>query len=427
MAYQATTATRKLSTLQKKIRVVAGGTSAGKTISILQILIDKAQTNPNILISVVSESFPHLRRGAIRDFLNIMQQHGYFNDRNWSQTDFTYTFSNNAKIEFFSADQPGKVRGPRRNILFVNEANNIGWEAFDQLMIRTNDTIWIDYNPTHEFWAYTELMPHFEHDFITLTYKDNEGLDSNTIERIEAHRHNKNWWRVYGEGLLGDIEGRIYTNWAIIEQIPHEARLERRGLDFGFSNDPLALIDIYKYNGGFIFDERLYRTGLHNKQVADFINNAEHAETLVYADSAEPKSIDEMVTYGVPIVPSHKGQNSINAGIGYIQDQRISVTKRSVHLIKEYRNYMWEFDKDGVQLTKPIDIDNHCMDAIRYGLESYFYHTNRESGIVTAGAIDRREKSFIVNDEGEAEAFHIDLGNALKQSEKPLERDWRYN
>jgi phage terminase large subunit len=261
MAYTATTSTHKLLKLNKRLRGVAGGTSAGKTISILQILIDYALVHDGELISVVSESFPHLRRGAMRDFLNIMQSHGYFNDDRWSKTDFTYTFplvdktgrvlkDVGSKIEFFSADQPSKVRGPRRDVLYINEANNIPYEAYDQLSIRTRKIIWLDWNPTNEFWWYTEVAPHYEHDFITLTYKDNEGLDQSIITDIEAHRHNKNWWQVYGLGQLGEIEGKIYKDWQIIDDIPHEARLVRRGLDFGYSNDPAALVAVYEYNGG---------------------------------------------------------------------------------------------------------------------------------------------------------------------------------
>jgi len=387
--YLATTATRKLLSLNKRIRVVAGGTSAGKTISILQILIDYAQsTAPNKpeLISVVSESFPHLRRGAMRDFLNIMQSQGYFKDDLWSKTDYTYTFETGSKIEFFSADQPGKVRGPRRDVLFVNEANNIPYEAFDQLRVRTKSIIWLDYNPTSEYWYYTEIAPHYDHDFITLTYKDNEGLDPQIVADIEAHKHNKNWWAVYGLGQLGEAEGKIYKDWAIIDEIPHEARLERRGLDFGYSNDPSAVVDIYYYNGGYILDERLYRKGLSNKAIADFLNNLDQPMTLIMADSAEPKSIDEIRSYGLTILPTQKGPGSLTQGIQFVQDQRISITKRSINGIREYRNYLWQTDKDGKIINKPEAGNDHFLDAARYGLESY-RHQEEETDTITSGNI----------------------------------------
>lgn len=429
MPFVATTATRKITRTSKRVRGIAGGTSASKTISILLWLINYAQTRPDELISVASESYPHLKRGAMRDFLNIMEQNNCFDPDKWNKTDAIYTFPTGTKLEFFSADQPGKVRGPRRDVLFVNEANNISYEKYDQMAVRTRKIIFLDWNPTHEFWWYTDVAPHIDHDFLTLTYKDNEALDPNIIQDIEAHKHNKNWWLVYGLGQLGEIESRIYTNWIIIDGVPHEAKLERRGLDFGYSSDPLALIDIYGYNGGFILDERLYRKGMSNKDIADYLNNCEDPSTLVYADSAEPKSIDELATYGIPIVSAQKGGGSVNHGIQYIQDQRISMTKRSVNLIREYRNYLWEMDKDGIQLPKPHDFNNHLMDALRYGMETYMYAYRREAGIVTPRGLDTKTKSFVINEDGTAEGLHIDLGAVAKRSSDARDadnRDWMY-
>lgn len=367
--FQPTTATKKIINLTKRLRCIQGGTSASKTISILMWLIHYAQTNKDKLASVVSESFPHLKRGAIKDFLNILQSQNYFNDDCWNKTDFIYTFPSGSQIQFFSVDQPSKVRGPRREVLFINEANNIPYEAYDQLAIRTNEVIWLDWNPVSEFWYYTEIKDRVDHDYITLTYKDNEALSPAIVQEIESRRGNKNWFKVYGEGQLGEVEGRIYTNWQIIDDIPHEARLERYGLDFGYSVDPSAIVAIYVYNGGFILDEITYQKGLSNKQLADIFHNVPKA--LVIADSAEPKSIDELISHGVNVLPSQKGPGSVNQGIQYVQDQRISITKRSTHLIKEQRNYLWEKEKDGVGFKKtPVGIFNHGMDAIRYGFES---------------------------------------------------------
>lgn len=367
--YTLTTATRKLSKLKKRVRAVAGGTSAGKTISILQLLIDDAQTDINPTItSIVSESFPHLRKGAMRDFLSIMQEHGYYKDDRWSRTDYTYTFESGSKIEFFSADQPGKVRGPRRDRLFVNEGNNISQESFEQLLLRTRQYCWIDWNPVSEFFMYTDYIDKREDvDFIILTYLDNEGLDPSIVGEIESRKDNKQFWQVYGLGLLGEAEGRIYTGWQIIDEIPHEARLERYGLDFGYSNDPSAIVAIYYYNGGYILDEITYQKGLSNKQLADILKNQPLG--LVVADSAEPKSIDELKLYGVNVIPVTKGADSIVQGIGYVRDQRISITKRSVNGIKEYRNYLWKVDKDGRIINVPVDMWNHFLDATRYGFE----------------------------------------------------------
>lgn len=370
MPYVLTTATQKIARLKQRIRGIAGGTAAGKTISCLQYLIDDAQTDKTpTLTSVVSESFPHLRRGAMRDFLNIMKDHNYFVDSRWSKTDYTYTFETGSKIEFFSADMPSKVRGPRRDRLFVNEGNNIPYEAWDQLLVRTKDYALVDWNPTNEFWWYQEVLPHrTDYDFINLTYKDNEALDENIIKDIESHKHNKLWWSVYGLGQLGEVEGKIYTGWRIIDSIPFEARLERYGLDFGYSNDPTAIVAIYYHDGGYIVDEVTYQKGLSNKQIADILNNLPRA--LVMADSAEPKSIDELMLYGVNVLPTQKGPGSVRQGIQYVQDQRISVTKHSINVIKEYRNYMWETDKEGRIINEPLHLWSHSMDAIRYGFES---------------------------------------------------------
>lgn len=367
--YYITTATKKITKLNKRIRAVQGGTSAGKTVGIIEILTDLAQRDKVPTISsIVSESFPHLKRGAILDFLSIMQQQDYFLDKRWNKTDYTYTFETGSKIEFFSVDQPGKVRGPRRDRLFINEANNISYDAFDQLEVRTKEFIFLDWNPVSEFWYYDKVANRQDCEHLILTYKDNEALDKRIIESIEQRRERKGWWRVYGEGQLGEVEGKIYKDWQIIDEIPFYARLERYGLDFGYSNDPTAIIAIYYYDGGYIWDEICFQKGLSNKQIADILLN--QLPALVVADSAEPKSIDDIYSYGVNIVGAEKGKDSVNNGIQLIQDQKISITKRSINLIKEYRNYLWETDKDGKILNIPEHTFSHGMDAGRYAMSS---------------------------------------------------------
>ena len=368
--YQKTSATAKIQKLKKRIRAVVGGTSASKTISILLWLIHLAQSDEKpTLTSIVSESFPHLKRGVMRDFISILQAHNYFKDDLWNKTDYTYTFETGSKIEFFSVDQPGKVRGPRRDRLFMNEANNIPYETFDQLEVRTKDFIFLDWNPISSFWYYDEVKgKRQDSEELTLTYKDNEALDPAIVAAIEARRGNKQWWRVYGEGQLGETEGRIYTGWRIIDEIPFEARLERRCLDFGYSNDPSAIVDIYYFNGGYIFDEKLYRKGMSNKDISSVIQALDRPETLIIADSAEPKSIDELRTYGLNVQPAQKGKDSVRQGIQLLQGQAISVTKQSLNLIKEYRGYLWETDKNGKILNEPQKFQDHCLDAVRYGI-----------------------------------------------------------
>lgn len=368
--YRLTTATKKIRALNRRIRAVQGGTAAAKTIGVLLNLIDFAQSDKESTItSVVSETFPHLKKGAIRDFLSIIETHGYYKPKRWNKTESTYIFETGSKIEFFSADQPGKVRGPRRDRLFINEANNVPYDVFDQLEVRTKDVIFLDWNPTSEFWFYTEVLgKRNDVDHIVLTYKDNEGLDKSVIDSIEQRKERKGWWKIYGEGLLGEIEGKIYNDWKIIDEISHHARLERHGLDYGYSNDPTAIVAIYYYDGGYIWDEVAYQKGLSNKQISDVLFN--QPQVPVVPDSAEPKSNDELKGYGHTVIPAEKGKDSVLNGIQLVQGQRISITKRSVNIIKEYRNYLWETDKDGKVLNVPEHQFSHSMDAGRYAMSS---------------------------------------------------------
>lgn len=370
MIFVRTTGVKKIANLEKRIRVICGGTSASKTIGILIYLIVCAQTDkiPK-LASIVSESMPHLKKGAIRDFKDILKSHNYWKEKNWSETDKIYTFETGSQIEFFGADQADKLRGGRRDRLFINECNNVSFAAFEELEVRTRDYVFLDYNPVAEFWYYSELKGKRDDvDFLTLTYLDNEAIDENTKKSIEQRRNRKGWWQVYALGQLGEVEGKIYKDWQIIDELPHEARLERYGLDFGYTNDPTALVAVYYYNGGYILDEIAYQKGMSNKQIADTLNNLQ--PVLVIADSAEPKSIDEIRSYGINILPTEKGKDSVSNGLQVVQEQRISVTKQSVNVIKEYRNYLWIVDKDGKTLNEPEHDFSHSMDAIRYAIVS---------------------------------------------------------
>ena len=339
-------------------------------------------------ISVVSESLPHLRKGAMKDFLKIMKSTGRYVDERWSRTLLTYTFANGSYIEFFSADQEDKVRGPRRNILYINECNNVSFETYHQLAIRTDVEVWLDYNPTHEFWIHTELKDDLDSEELILTYKDNTALADSIVREIEKaidkgfynpkaknlfdeanikNQYWSNWWRVYGLGLVGSLEGVIFSNWNQIGKVPSEAQLLGYGLDFGFSNDPTALIAVYRYDNQIVLDELIYSTGMLNSDIiAKMKAIGIDGRALIYADSAEPKTIEEIKRSGFNIHPTVKGADSINFGIGILQEQKILITSDSVNLIKEFRNYTWDKDKNGEKLNKPIDNWNHGIDAVRY-------------------------------------------------------------
>jgi phage terminase large subunit len=367
--FRKTTAITKILNLKKRIKIIQGGTSAGKTFGILPVLIDRAARTEGIEISVVAETIPHLRRGALKDFLKIMKWTGRFFEDRFNKSLLRYEFANGSVIEFFSADDSSKLRGARRDILYINECNNVTFDAYNELAIRTRKEVYLDFNPANEFWVHTELKDEPDSDFLILTYKDNEALDQSIVEQIEKNRDKAktssywaNWWKVYGEGQLGMLEGVVFSNWKIIDTIPKEARLLGIGLDFGYTNDPTAIVEVYAYNNQRIVNEIVYQNGLVNSDIAKRLPK----NVIVYADSSEPKSIEEIRRLGITIKGVTKGKDSINYGIDVMQRQDYLITNQSVDLIKELRSYIWDTDKTGRRLNKPIDFNNHGIDALRY-------------------------------------------------------------
>tara|TARA_R110000851_G_scaffold74070_3_gene163515 strand:- start:2475 stop:3668 length:1194 start_codon:yes stop_codon:yes gene_type:complete len=377
MIFSFTTAIKKIRKLKRKKKVIQGGSSAGKTIAILAILIDKCTKNPDLSISVVSETLPHLKRGAMRDFIKILKGTGRYIDENWNRSQFTYRFSNGSYIEFFSADQDSKLRGARRDILYMNESNNITFEAYTQLSIRTKSEIYLDYNPVKRFWVHQELIGADDVDFIILNYKDNEGLDESIVKEFIIARRKaktsdywKNWVAVYVDGELGSLEGVIYTNWRYCVDDYTNAELIGVGLDFGFTNDPSAAIAVYKLNGQFVLEEIIFKTGLLNSDIVKLLNQAAELRNwgknyLVVCDSSEPKSIAELKKAGLKAVGVKKGKDSILYGIGLIQEYEFLVDKGSKNLISELESYSW-VRKGGKRVNVPEDKNNHIMDAWRY-------------------------------------------------------------
>ena len=309
-----TTAIKKILALKKRKKVIQGGTSAGKTFGIIPILIDYAINNPLSEISIVAQSYPHLRRGAMKDFIKVMiMTNRFFPDR-WNKSESKYTFSNKSYIEFFSVEQEHKVRGARRNILYVNEANNINFETYNQLAIRTSGDIYLDYNPTAEFWAHTEVVSEPDSDFIILTYKDNEALSSSIVEEIEKAEvkgktsdYWKNWWDVYGLGKIGSLQGGIFSNWQPIK-MPEDARLLYYGCDFGFATSKFAVLGIYNWNGRKVLKQFVYKTELTNQQGAKELKMNGYNGGVVYCDSAEPKSIMDAMLYAIGSGDKYNGK-----------------------------------------------------------------------------------------------------------------------
>mgnify|MGYP005998241197 FL=1 len=378
-----TQAVKRLRNLDSRIKIVRGGSSAGKTIAILMILIDYAIKNNYREISIVAESVPHLRRGALKDFLNILKGTNRYDERKFNKTTLKYEFSTGSYIEFFSTDQPDRLRGARRTDLFINECNNVDFESYQQLAVRTSNNIWLDYNPTNLFWVDKELIGQEDTDFITLTYLDNNSLPASIVKEIEKARikaktstYWANWWKVYGLGEIGSLEGVCIPDWKSIDNIPDDARLLCAGLDFGYSVDPTALIYLYKWNESYIFDEMLYRKGMLNRDISHFLRD-NNITTHLWADSAEPKSISEIRAYGHKIAGVTKGRDSVIYGINLINQNEIYVTSRSKNLIKELQGYVWAKDKEGNNIQKPTGAHPDCIDAARYCLMMQLENPNR--------------------------------------------------
>jgi phage terminase large subunit len=365
-----TTVINKILNLTKFVKGIQGGTSAGKTFSVLPVLIDIAAKTKLTEISVVAESIPHLKRGAMKDFKKIMVETGRFVDSRWNATDFKYTFANGSQIEFFSADNDSKLRGARRDYLYMNEANNMTFHAYTELASRTKKGVYLDWNPVNEFWFHTDLKDDDDVDFLIVNYLDNEACPESALnfilkakEKAKTSSYWENWYNVYGLGLIGNLEGVIFNNWQPIDTIPNDARLLGYGLDFGYSNDPTAIVEVYKWNDKRIVNEICYQKELSNSQIAKLIPT----KMPVYCDSAEPKSIAELTKLGVRAFGVTKGADSINFGIQVMQEQDYLVTSQSTNLIKELRKYAWDKDKKtGAKLNKPIDDFNHAIDGFRY-------------------------------------------------------------
>ena len=364
-------------------KVVQGGTSAGKTYGIIPVLMDYASKNENKLVTVVAETVPAIKDGALRIFKDLMFETGRWNPNAFNATDREYTFHNRTIIQFKAFDSVGKAKASgKRDVLFLNEANHISFSIADALMIRSKQT-WIDFNPDNEFWAHTEVVPEHNSEFLLLTYLDNEGCPEETIEdlhiKINKAFYNANddwndsrnikssywanWCRVYVRGEIGSLEGVVFNNWKHIDNIPKDARLLGYGLDFGYTNDPTAIVEVYKYNEKRIINEICYQKGLSNRDISKYIKT----NLPVYCDSAEPKSIKELADYGVNAYGVKKGADSINFGIQIMQEEDYLITSSSLNLTNELRKYAFDEDKKtGSRLNKPIDNFNHAIDGWRY-------------------------------------------------------------
>ena len=374
-----TTALKKLKPLfinGHRFLVVQGGMRAGKTYPILMLIISWCQTYADKIATVASMSYPHLTRGAIRDFQAIMKNAGIWEPERWNSSSKIYTFANGTILEFISVDKMS-AHGPARDLLFVNEANDMDRETFEQLAARTSGKVIIDYNPTHEFWAHTWLIKEYANncDFVILTYLDNEALAPSIREYIESKKPKpgekpSNWWTVYGLGQIGTLEGNIYAGWRIATAKDYEnAQLIRYGLDFGFSNDETALVAIYRTDAEDIIAKQIiYQTGLLGSQYGDALRAHDiDPNILIVADSARPEIIAEIKAQGFRCVGADKKAGSVIRGIDRVKQRHIVYDGKDLE--REYLSYKWRAKRTGETLDEPEDGNDHLMDALRYAID----------------------------------------------------------
>lgn len=357
-------------------KVIQGGASASKTFSIMAILIGYAESYPNSLITVAGMTYNHLATGTMRDFKKIMQETKRWNDAAFNKSAKIYTFGNGSQIEFLSTDNMTS-RGPRRDVLFVNEANGISYETFDQLATRTRDFVILDYNPSAKFWAHEELVEKQKEKttFLTLTYLDNEALSKQERENIESRKPKpgeepSNWWTVYGLGQIGSLEGNVYSGWqeSTVAEIS-DGKLVRYGLDFGFSNDETAMVAIYDLGDNKLgIIELLYKKGMLGSQYAETLMSQNiDPSVLIVADSARPEIIAEIKDAGFRIIGADKNPGSVKRGIDRVSQRQILYCGQN--LKREYLSYAWRKKRSGEILDEPEDGNDHLMDALRYAVD----------------------------------------------------------
>lgn len=368
-----------------KIQVHQGGTRSGKTYSILTALIELCHKNSGLVVTICRKTFPALRATAMRDFFEILNREDIYNPDLHNKSDATYQLWGNM-VEFISIDQPQKVRGRKRDVLFINEANEINLEDWRQLLLRTTGKVLIDYNPSDEFhWIYDEVIPREDAAFFQTTYKDNPFLPESVVLEIERFKEaDENFWRVYGLGERGASQATVFTHWKEIDQIPNEFKPLNYGLDFGYTNDPTAIVQTFTDGHGFAVDELCYATRLTNSDISKVLRDSGVSRSdVIICDSAEPKSIDEIHAHGFNTHGARKGKDSVKNGIQFLHSRPLLVTARSVNVIKELRNYKWKEDKNGKQLNEPVDSFNHAIDAMRYAIT--FNQTNPNFGSYAIG------------------------------------------
>jgi phage terminase large subunit len=356
-----------------RVVINRGGTRSSKTYSLAQLFIVELFSGENKILSVVRKSFPALRATALRDVIEVLHKSGLYALVQHNKTENIIKYGSNI-LEFFSLDNEQKVRGRKRTHLWLNEANECTFDEWQQLIFRTSARAYLDFNPDDiNCWINTELeqtrtAAQGDVEVIISTYRDNTFLDRTTIAEIEYLRQtDPEYWKIFGMGEYGRINGLVFEKYSIVPQIPSEAKLIGYGLDFGFSNDPTAMVEVRMAEGNLYINEHIYETGLTNTDIISRLNTMplQRFDEII-ADAAEPKSIEEIYRAGYNIKPAQKGPDSINLSIDLLRRYQLCVTASSLNVIKELRSYKWQTDKNGTTINKPVDYYNHALDALRY-------------------------------------------------------------
>ena len=348
----------------KRITQHIGGTRSGKTYAVLQYLIVKALQEPQN-ITIVRRTVPSLKRSVIKDYKEIMQDLGIWSNESYNISDRVYTFANGSLISFVNTDDAEKLRGVKSDILFIDEASEQHEESYFQLSIRTTGEIILAFNPTVSPYHFLRSMDDVE--IFNTTYKDNPYLPEQMVKEIEALEiKNPKYWKIYGLGEYAANEKAVFNNFQILEDMPiHD--LVGFGLDFGFSQDPTALVAVHRHHDMLYVRELMYDTGLTTQDIVKRLKSLNIGRTdEIWADSAEPRLIEEIYRSGFNIKPVRKGPDSINFGISVLQNFALNVDSKSTHLIDELYSYEYRTDKNGIVLDKPQDFNNHLIDALRY-------------------------------------------------------------
>ena len=348
-----------------RITCLQGGTRSSKTYSLCQLFIVKCLEETGKIFTICRKTLPALKGTAYRDVLNILKEMNLYSEANHNKSELSYTLNGNL-IEFISIDQPQKIRGRKRDYLWLNEANEFDFESWTQLTLRTTDKIYLDYNPSDPYsWIYEMVITRDDCTFIKSTYLANPFLDKDTIDEIERLKDiDPDYWRVYGMGEIGSIQTMIFRNFNLVDDV--QGRLIGYGLDFGFTNSPTALVEVRQLEDSLYIRELLYEKRLTNTDLANKLREfGIDRTTEIVADSAEPKSIEEIYRQGFNIKPAKKGAG-IHLGIDIMRRYKLHITKDSLNAIKEFRGYKWATDKNGDVLNTPVKVNDHLVDAVRY-------------------------------------------------------------